>query len=338
VEILQETLLLNWSANPLDQDIGGFDLRFSPRVDGSANWERSNLLIQSLAWNNTTAKVNARTGTYFVRPYDTSENRGPVSEYITTVTDLNGNLIVDTVTSVDFQGPKTNCFVNGANELQVSDPTKIAYYYFEGVSLLESSFLTRIVDTVIGRGEVVGGFHSDQWEVIPEFQFATDGGKMMADWIVLANIDPLNQDEFTWSSWTPFNVRDVAGARFGFRLAIRSLDGGDTTPIIEHATMVVQQPERTSGDTFGPVVSGAYEIFFIDANGKAAPFYKAPAISLTLQDNNNLNSAAVISVTRFGFIVNLAFNLPTGSIAWTAVGHGYQQIAPAATLKLPGVI
>ena len=338
VEILQETLLLNWSANPLDEDIGGFDLRFSPLVDGSANWERSNVLIQSLAWNNTTAKVNARTGTYFVRPYDTSGNRGPVAEYITTVTDLNGNLVIDTVTSVNFQGPKTNCHVNGANELQVTDPTKVAYYYFEGVSLLESSFLTRIIDSVTGRGEVVGGFHSDQWEVIPEFQFATDGGKTMSDWVTMASIDPLNQDEFTWSDWTPFNVRDVAGARFAFRLVLRSLDNGDTTPIVEHATMVVSQPERTSGNVFGPYPSGAYEIFFNDANGKAVPFYSPPAISLTLQDNNNQNTAEVISVTRFGFIVDLNFNLPTGTVAWTAVGHGYQQIAPAATLNLPGVI
>jgi len=338
VEILQETLLLNWSADPLDEDIGGYDLRFSPRVDGSVTWERSNVLIQSLAWNNTTAKVNARTGTYLVRPYDTSGNRGPVAEYITTVTDLNGNLVIDTVTSVNFQGPKTNCFLNGANELEVTDPTKIAYYYFEGVSLLESSFLTRIIDTIIGRGEIDGGFQSDQWEVIPEFQFATDGGKTMADWPTLAEIDPLNQDEFTWSDWTPFNVRDVAGARFAFRLAIRSLDNGDTTPVIEHATMVVSQPERTSGDVFGPYPSGAYEIFFTDANGKAVPFYQPPAISLTLQINNNLNTAEVVSVTRFGFIVDLNFSIPTGTIAWTAVGHGYQQIAPAATLNLPGVI
>jgi hypothetical protein len=103
--------------------------------------------------------------------------------------------------------------------------------------------------------------------------------------------------------------------------------------------MVVQQPERTSGSTFGPVDTGAYQIDFIDANGKDAPFYLPPAISLTLQDNNNLNSAEVISVTRFGFIVDLNFQASmNGVIAWTAVGHGFQQIAPVAALNLPGVI
>jgi len=233
-------------------------------------------------------------------------------------------------------GPKTNCTINGANELQVIDPTQLAYYYFESVSLLESSFITRIIDNIVGRGEITGGFLSDQWEVVPEFQFASDDGFTMADWLILANIDPLNENEFLWSPWLPFNVRDVAGARFAFRLVIRSLDAGDTTPIIESANMVVSQPGRTSSGSLTTATANV-EVFFTNENGDPSPFYLPPNVSLTLQDQDNVDSARVVSVTRFSFIVELVF-VGTKTINWIANGHGYQQIAPAATLAIPGTI
>ena len=339
---------LTWDLSvDLDVLIGGYvRLRYSPVVDGSAEWNNSVDIGPALAGNARNATVPLVNGTYLAKFIDSS-GISSVTEaiVITTASSLINLNVVETITeSPDFTGVKTNCayssdfggLVLAGVELFDSYTDVDAEpdwdfgsegivgsgtYDFASTFDMGATYIVQLSASMKTRGV-------DIYDLIDSRLTEVDS---WADWDG-ANIDDVNATLYVrqtnddpsgspvWSEWQPFFVGSYTARAFQFQLRLTSEDSSHTI-VVEELEVVVDVPDRVEGEN--NIISGAttYTVTFPNA------FWDTPAIGVTPRNMATKDYFERTNETEFGFDIvfkNEAGTVISRTFDYIAKGFGYK--------------
>lgn len=275
LNITNEVLQLNWPAVS-DVDVKEYLIRYSPIAD--ASWSSSIPLLRT-GNVNTTASTQARTGTYLIKALDWNGNESEeVATAITSIPELfNLNVISETTDFPDLLGTADQVQVlNGSLIIQnkvsggvtTNEYYEEGYYYYQEFLDLGDIYSVRLQSLIQAEGYTIDDLMSEwptlssvtllanskfsEWDVESQVR-ATNSFNVMAEWDVLADIDPLSegeQDNFT--PWRSFTMGDFTGRIFQFRLRLRSFKPS-VSPRVFDGEIRADMPDRT--DIYNNVLS-----------------------------------------------------------------------------------
>jgi len=144
---------LTWN-EPTDLDVlygGHSEIRFHPATDGSATWDSSSTIVESLTGNTTNKTVPTLRGTFLIRFYDAFGNISVnAAQFVSTFVDESFNFIstVDEAAS-NFSGTKTNCsYVSSTSSLDLNSGQSSMTYEFNSVIDLNEIVTVRLVPDI----------------------------------------------------------------------------------------------------------------------------------------------------------------------------------------------
>lgn len=242
--------ILQWT-QPTDQDVligGRVDIRHSDSESGGPLWAEATPIGQPLPGAQTIAVVPLKSGTYFVRPYDSS---GMAATSATSVSTNGATALdyanVDSMTEdAAFSGSKTDTVVS-ASKLKLDAIGNVdAQADFDLIVFMDSiggiktsgsyAFAATMDLTTVQRvrvtsrltGEVVSvadqvdmrGVDVDDW---PDFDGDVDGDEAAA-WVEYRRTPDDPAGTPTWSSWERLEQSEAYARAFQFRAQLRSYD------------------------------------------------------------------------------------------------------------------
>jgi predicted phage tail protein len=257
----KERIQLFW-IRPVDNDISHFSIRYSPTATLTPDWNASQLLM-NVPHDATSVAVGARTGTYMIRSYDTSNNVSAMSFRRTTVETIPDINVIDTVDdSPAWLGTHINTKVRGSSLVMIDPALTAGYYTYETVFTLGDIYETKITSKIDGYGELnsdmmitwpnlldinvpaLSNAQSDQWNAWLEVRYTT-AVSFIASWVTMDSV--LNMAEGSgevWTPWRPVETGVFTGNVFHFRIQMRSYDGL-TKPVVMSGLVEIDMPDRT---------------------------------------------------------------------------------------------
>ena len=259
---------LSWEAVG-DLDLAFYNLRFSEKVDGTADWLNSVALVEKISRPATSITVPARQGTYLIKAVDKIGNVSPnATAIISNVTSaLNFNAVATQSEHPTFGGTFTDTvLVDGAIELDSSE-------LFDSASGNFDDDTTRFFDSGASNADFLSTGSYEFADVIdigakhtaritasitqtadnPDDLFDNRSGNFDD---ASSNFDgdaPVNQnahleiatsdDNVTYTDFRGFVIGEYEARYFKFRVVLISRDSA-TTPVVSEVTVTVDMKDR----------------------------------------------------------------------------------------------
>jgi hypothetical protein len=343
--LLDGTLYLDWAA-PTGL-VSYYRLRWSPLLSG-AEW--SSAIDVASRITNVRAAVPARQGSYLLKAVDAlGRESANAAMHINRTPDARGSNVVATLTEhPGFAGSKTNCAVNGSNQLLISSLSAFdaqggnfdspsanfdtagggalaeGVYEFASKMDLGAKFVARLSANVRAS---VQDLVADVDGAPGEFdgrEGVFDGSAPSAVDVVIevatTDTDP-NGVSPTWSAWQVLGVGDYVARGFKFRARLTT-SNPMATPLLEQLSVQADMPDRVAAAGNLTSAPGGDTISFSPA------FYATPAISVSAANLASGDYAVITARSRAGFTVQFRNSAGTGvarSYDWVARGFGREQ-------------
>ena len=259
---------LSWEAVG-DLDLAFYNLRFSEKVDGTADWLNSVALVEKISRPATSITVPARQGTYLIKAVDKIGNVSPnATAIISNVTSaLNFNAVATQSEHPTFGGTFTNTvLVDGAIELDSSE-------LFDSASGNFDDETVRFFDSGANNADFLSSGSYEFADVIdigakhtaritasitqtadnPDDLFDNRSGNFDD---ASSNFDgdaPVNQnahieiatsdDNVTYTDFRGFVIGEYEARFFKFKVVLISRDSA-TTPVVSEVTVKVDMKDR----------------------------------------------------------------------------------------------
>ena len=259
---------LSWETVP-DLDLSFYNIRFSEKTDGTADWLNSVALVERVSRPATSITVQSRKGTYLIKAVDknnnVSSNATAIISNVTTA--LNFNSVATQSEHPTFGGTFTNTvLVDGSIELDSSEQFESATGLFDanedrffdsGASNADffatgEYLFTDVVDIGAKHTVTVSG-SLDQSANNPDDLFDNRTGNFED---ASSNFDgdaPVNQnahievatsdDNSTYTDFRNFVIGEYEARYFKFRVVLISRDLA-TTPVISAVTVSIDMKDR----------------------------------------------------------------------------------------------
>jgi len=296
VNVVGSEAHLSWDA-VADLDLSHYQIRFSKDTT-SPSYQNASTLIQKITA--TSIAVPARTGTYFVRAYDTSGNASLVAANIgTSVQSIAGLNVVETSTqNPAFTGTKTDCVIDddsfevpvlklattilfdaktgdfddadGSFDGGGGEVDGLGTYEFDNYVELGSKFTSRVTALLdVVRVDYVNQFDDAEGN-FDDRSGLFDGDPASYDdtnvTLFVATTDDDPSATPTWSDWKEFVVGDYTARALKFKADLTTTDE-QATPAIKTLAVEVDMPDRITADN--DIASGTA------AGGKVVTFSPA---------------------------------------------------------------
>ena len=259
---------LSWEAVG-DLDLAFYNLRFSEKVDGTADWLNSVALVEKISRPATSITVPARQGTYLIKAVDKIGNVSPnATAIISNVTSaLNFNAVATQSEHPTFGGTVTDTvLVDGAIELDSSE-------LFDSASGNFDDDTTRFFDSGASNADFLSTGSYEFADVIdigakhtaritasitqtadnPDDLFDNRSGNFDD---ASSNFDgdaPVNQnahieiatsdDNVTYTDFRGFVIGEYEARYFKFKVVLISRDSA-TTPVVSEVSVTVDMKDR----------------------------------------------------------------------------------------------
>tara|TARA_B100000575_G_scaffold145171_1_gene115907 strand:+ start:1014 stop:3974 length:2961 start_codon:yes stop_codon:yes gene_type:complete len=259
---------LSWEA-VTDLDLAFYNLRFSEKVDGTADWLNSVALVEKISRPATSITVPARQGTYLIKAVDKIGNVSPnATAIISNVTSaLNFNAVATQSEHPTFGGTFTDTvLVDGAIELDSSelfdsasgnfdDETDRTFdsgasnadflstgsYEFADVIDIGAKHTARITASITQSADNpddLFDFRSGNFDDASS-NFDGDAPVNQNAHIEIATSD----DNVTYTDFRGFVIGEYEARYFKFRVVLISRDSA-TTPVVSEVSVTVDMKDR----------------------------------------------------------------------------------------------
>ncbi len=347
MSIVGTILQLSWPKLP-DLDIATFSIRYSPNL--TATWGTSTPLL-TVDGKSTTASVQGRTGSYFIKAVDLAGNESTnAAEAITTIPQLFNLNIVEEIPEIGFLGrfDRTERTTLPAVILSYSNIAAKAfysegyYYYAEQLDLGEV-FTVNLESRVKAAGYTAGTVMSSwetlssvsllnetststKWNVEAQYRAVGAGFHPISDWLAMSDIPIIDEGGTSaFTEWRTFTRGSATGQLFQFRLRLTSL-AANVSPAVFDGLIIADMPDRQeSYENLTATIADGYALTY------SVPF-KGPAPSPNVQvsiDNAEAGDFWVFDYkTVDGFLIRF-YNLysepveRTFDVAVKGYGHNY---------------
>ena len=259
---------LSWEAVG-DLDLAFYNLRFSEKVDGTADWLNSVALVEKISRPATSISVPARKGTYLIKAVDKLGNfSSNATAIISNVTSpLNFNAVTTQAEHPSFSGTKTNVVIlDEAIELDSSE-------LFDSASGLFDADTTRFFDSGASNADFVSSGNYEFSNVIdigakhtaritasltqsadnPDDLFDARSGNFddassNFDGDTPANCNAhleiaTSDDNSTFTDFRNFVIGEYEARYFKFRVVLISRDNA-STPVVSQVTVSIDMQDR----------------------------------------------------------------------------------------------
>jgi predicted phage tail protein len=266
--ILGQEAHLSWTA-VADLDLAFYQIRFSEKTDGTADWQDSVNLVTKLSRPGTSVVVPSRAGTYLIKAVDKSgnfsSNATAIISNVASVT--NFNAVATQSEHPDFLGTLTNTVItDNAIELDSSE-------LFDSASGNFDDETTRFFDSGVANADFlatgnyefanvidIGAKHTaritaslTQTSDNPDDLFDNRSGLFDSatsnfDGDTPANCDAhleiaTSDDNVTYTSFQNFVIGNYTARFFKFRVVLTSSDLA-STPVVSAVTVTVDMEDR----------------------------------------------------------------------------------------------
>ncbi len=342
--VVDSTVYLDWS-RPTGL-VDHYRLRWSP-LTVAASWAGATTISASLT--NTRTTLPARPGTFLIKAVDVfGRESATATSVVNTVPDARSSTVVAGSTeSPSFPGTKTNCVVNGTNQLimdslaafdaqsgNLDSATGVfdsagggtspsGVYAFANVVDLGAVYAVRVTASVrtsaldlVSDCDGAAGFFDEREGV---FDGTASSRVDVAIEVATTPDDPAGTP--TWSAWQPLSLGDYRGRGFRFRAVLTSTDPM-ATPAVDALSVSLDLADRVESAAGVTSSAGGTAITFAKA------FKDTPAIAVT---GANLQTGDYVTLTaqsRTGFTVQFKNSGGTGVVRtfdWVARGYGRVQ-------------
>jgi len=313
---------LSYDAVP-DLDLAFYQIRFSSKTDGTAEWLNSVNLVTKVSRPATSITVPARIGTYLIKAVDKLGNfSSNATAVISTVAGLQNFNAVSTINEhPTFSGTKNDVVIS--DDAIILDSSEL----FDSASGNFDDETTRFFDSGVSNADFkstgnyefanvvdIGAKHTvrvtaslTQTARNPDDLFDNrsglfDSGKSNFDGDAPANSDAhleiaTSDDNVTFTSFQTFVIGNYTARFLKFRLVLTSSDLASTA-VVSEATVTVDMPDRIQSDN--DIVSGTSTktVTF------STPFNTTSyAVGITMEDANTGDFFTVSNKTVNSFDV-----------------------------------
>ncbi len=259
---------LSWTQVP-DLDLAYYNLRFSEKIDGTADWQNSVSLVEKVSRPATSISVPARSGTYLLKAVDKLGNfSSNATAIISNVTGIaNFNAVATQNEHPDFDGTLSNVTISD-NTIQL-DSSEL----FDSASGNFDDETVRFFDSGVSSADFqssgnylfadvidIGAKHTaritaslTQTSSNPDDLFDNRSGNFDS---ASSNFDgdtPANcnahievatsDDNSTYTAFQNFVIGDYTARYFKFRVVLTSSDNA-STPVVSAVTVTIDMPDR----------------------------------------------------------------------------------------------
>jgi hypothetical protein len=331
---------LSWSQIP-DLDLAYYNLRFSEKTDGTADWQNSVALVEKISRPATSITVPARAGTYLIKAVDKlgnfSSNATAIISNVISVT--NFNAIATQSEHPDFLGTNTNTVI-ADNTIRL-DSSEL----FDSASGDFDDEVTRFFDSGVANADFyasgnylftnvidIGAKHTaritaslTQTSDNPDDLFDNRSGLFDT---ASSNFDgdtPANcnahieiatsDNNITYTAFQNFVIGNYTARYFKFRVVLISRDLA-STPVVSEVTVTIDMEDRIFSGNDITSGAGTYTVTFTN------PFKSVNyAVGVTGEDLATGDFFVVENKTITGF--DLTFKNSGG----TAISRTFDYIA-----------
>ncbi len=266
--ILGQEAHLSWTAVP-DLDLAFYQIRFSEKTDGTADWQDSVNLVTKLSRPGTSVVVPSRAGTYLIKSVDKSNNfSSNATAIISNVASVtNFNAVATQSEHPDFLGTLTNTVItDNAIELDSSE-------LFDSASGNFDDETSRFFDSGVANADFLASGNYEFADVIdigakhtaritasltqtsdnPDDLFDNRSGLFDSatsnfDGDTPANCDAhleiaTSDDNVTYTSFQNFVIGNYTARYFKFRVVLTSSDLA-STPVVSAVTVTIDMEDR----------------------------------------------------------------------------------------------
>jgi hypothetical protein len=319
--ILSETVMLIWE-KPASPDILFYQIRFTQDVGAQVSWDHMIIVSERVAADTTTKTMHAQTGTYAIRAVDTSGNWSEPAYAMTMIQTLPN---IDEVTRLEahpaWAGTFDNTELQGGNLRLSQSPS--GDYYPHGFFFPQSEVVYPRPWMFRLRGELdvrVQPPEDSFGDVNVEIWIGVRGDlPVLSDpWFEpLSHADPLSGKATNFVPLSYLLSTDIEGVAVSWALRL-STKRRDMTPVVHHASLIVDHAERREFGDDVAIQAGGQTIDF------AYPFFAPPALAITLNDGQPGDVLIRQNTTGRSFSVEIQNNGTSVSrhIDWQAIGYG----------------
>ena len=313
---------LSYDAVP-DLDLAFYQIRFSSKTDGTAEWLNSVNLVTKVSRPATSITVPARVGTYLIKAVDKLGNfSSNATAVISTVAGLQNFNAVTTINEhPTFSGTKNDVVIS--DDAIILDSSEL----FDSASGNFDDETTRFFDSGVSNADFkstgnyefanvvdIGAKHTvrvtaslTQTARNPDDLFDNraglfDSGKSNFDGDAPANSDAhleiaTSDDNVTFTSFQTFVIGNYTARFLKFRLVLTSSDLASTA-VVSEATVTVDMPDRIQSDN--DIVSGTSTKTVTFSSPFKSTSY---AVGITMEDANTGDFFTVSNKTVNSFDV-----------------------------------
>ena len=320
-----QQLGLKW-ATVTDLDLSHYELRLSPKTDGTATWASAVPLVERIPGNATSVTVAAQAGTYLIKAVDLGGTKSVNATAVISTTAVVGNVVLTLDEHPGFAGSKSGVLLDpGAGGLVLSGSTQAgqsgSYDFVDrfdngavavlGVSgAIEAAGLAQqdnlfFIDDIFAVEDLLSTTAAEGWDVQLELRSTDD--------------DPAGSP--TWSDWRPLIAGSLQARALEFRARLSTSVAG-ITPVVSALSVTVDMPDR---------IESAVDLLADGGGGGQAvivfsPAFKAPPeIQITAQDMLSGDYFTITAKSASGFTITF-YNASGTQVArtfdWSARGYG----------------
>lgn len=329
INIVNDSAYLYWDANT-ESDLDYYQLRFSSLTTG-ALYENAIDLLPKLPKTAVSAVAPARTGTYFLKAFDTLNKGSETPAEVTTIFESVKNLnVIETQTeSPGYAGTKTDVVATTEGYLVLDNTelwddltgnmddwlglldagggdtggsvSSIGYYEFENYLDLGSKYTSRCTATIVQTAidyansfDILLGNLDELEGLWDDLNDSTAPDTNVKLQVAVTDDDPSGSP--TWSSWLDFIVGDYTARALKFRCVLTS-NNIYQTPRVSTLSVTVDMPDRVDAAEDIESGAGAYAVTYTPA------FKAVKAIAITAQDLAQGDYYEITSKSTTGFTI-----------------------------------
>lgn len=349
--VVGNSLHLTWTPVP-DLDLSHYKIRFSTATSGATYSDAVDVVTKIARPANSTV-VPARTGTYFIKPFDKLGNGSLTTTSFAVFTDSrdfdNLNFIETVTEHPTFSGAKDTVAIvelEGTPLLVLDTATQFddveglfddaegdfdggsggvasaGIYYFTDYVDLGAKYVSRVhTDIAVRRLDYVNTFDAAEGLFDARTGNFDGDADIFDDISVRTQVSTTDDDPAgtpTWSGWSDFFVGDVTGRAIRFRAILTTTDPA-ATPAISALSATVDMPDRIESQS---------DVTFVGTNNVTFPssFKNVPSIGLSLSNMADGQRYDVTSKSNTGFTITVydtGGGVATNSVTLDYVAKGY---------------
>ena len=329
MNVQSETIQLSWTY-PDDPDLSYYEIRYSPDVR-IPDWKYSQPLAIA-PWNSTTVSVGARTGTYFIRAWDTSGNGSNVAQRRTTVVQLPNVEVIEDIDDrlILWPGEKTNFdtrvvarnkpmsewyklsdlgfmdeVAGGIGDLMSSGEwgsvASQSMYVYDEIIDFSDIYEVRVSSKIQAHGEYESGeaAPTELWDCWLEIR-GTGRLNFISTWETMAaQPDMIGTGGQEWSDWRRMMVGDVTAKLIQMRIVAASYDP-NVKVVVTDGSVIIDALDRQWSQSNIELPVGISTIYM------DPPFmFDSIAVAISIDGDEKPLTAKVTNKNRLSFDIEL---------------------------------